>query len=1029
MTGRYLLVFLLLSQALPLEAQELIFRHLAVEDGLSQNTINCIYQDAYGFLWFGTQDGLNSYDGYDFTIYRNDPTDSITLSHNWIWDILEDASSHLWIATWNGLTKYDRTAQTFKRFLPDSTDKRSISGTRPASMVRDRSGRIWIATWGGGLNVLDPGAETFVQYRQTQSPGRNYPGDYTRKLYLDSKGTLWIGTWNGLWKCSLPSENDPVFESYIHQPGDRSSISSNRITSFGEDSEGNLWIGTLEGGLNLYHPESNAFEHFVHEQHDHSSISSNDITCIESATAGSLWVGTVNQGLNLLDPASRKFIHYKNDPADPRSLASNNVYSLFTDRGGILWVGADGLNQYNPGLQRFVYSGPLEVLNEQLDGKSIYALLEDSRGQLWAGSYHHGVACLDPESSRVTWYTHQPGISNSISSNSITSMAEDREGNLWISTAGAGLNRLDPLTGMWTRFREVAGQSETAGLDHISGVVVDDQETLWIATSDHGLILHHPDSDSFHPMRTDPEDPTSLSGDYLLRIFKDSQGDIWIGTWGAGLNRYEGEGKGFSRFMSDPANSSSLPDNIIHSIQEQILDTARLIWVGTANGLACLDPDKPERGFTPSAANAELPSHSVYGTLFDSRKQQWISTNSGISVFNPEDRTLKHYTHRDGLPGNEFNAGAFLELDEGIFAFGGIEGLLVFHPDSVGESRYEPEIALTSFSVLNEQVYSGIDLNAVKSITLSHRQNFFSFEFSSMDFSDPENNRFMYMLEGIDEDWINSGGRNFAAYTKIDPGDYRFRVKGTNSDGRWSEKEAHLGLSITPPFWQRGWFRAILIVLVLLAFYSIHLYRIRRVREIERLRTHIASDLHDDIGSALTRISVHSQQIMTQEELGRIRQSTRKINELSREVVSTMSDIVWSIDARNDTLADFLSRMQDLTYSLLSEQDMQVSFSHKGMDVKKPMKVQLRQNLYYIFKEAIHNIAKHSGADRVEIAIENSHSGFLMKISDNGSGYDPGTLKGGNGIRNMQMRSDRMGASLEITSDRGVLIDLRMKPL
>ena len=1029
MTSRVLLVFLFFIRLLPLGAQELSFRHLAVEDGLSQNTINCIYQDAYGFLWFGTQDGLNAYDGYDFTVFRYDPEDSATLSHNWIWDIIEDTANNLWIATWNGLTKYDRELRTFKRFLPDSTDHGSISGTRPASMVRDGHGRIWVAVWGGGLNLLDPVTETFISYRKAQHPDRNYPGDYVRKLFIDKEGILWVGTWNGLWKCPLPEKGDPVFERYNHQPGDASSLSSDRITSFAQDHQGNLWIGTLGGGLNLYHPEYNAFERFMHDPADVHSISNNDITCIDTSIPGSLWVGTVSSGLNLFDPESRNFRPYRSDPADPRSLASDNVYALFTDRGGIFWVGAGGLNIYNPGLLRFACPGPLEMLSEQLEGKSVYTLLEDSRGKLWAGSYHNGLACLDPGTSRITWYTNQPGNPNSLSSNSITSIAEAPDGTIWVSTAGDGLNRLDPNVGKWTRFREIAGQVETAGLDHISGIVTDDKGTLWIATSDHGIILYQPETDTYRSLRTDPGDPGSLSGDYLLRIFKDSHGDIWLGTWGAGLNRFEGEEKGFTRFMSDPSDPNSLPDNIIHSIYEQVLDTSRIIWVGTANGLAYMDPDEPAKGFRPSEANGELPSHSVYGTLFDSKNQQWISTNSGISVYNVNDQTLKHYTHRDGLPGNEFNAGAFLELDQGFFAFGGIEGLLVFHPDSVGESTFQPKVALTSFSVLNEQVYSGMDLNAMESITLSHRQNFFSFEFSSMDFSDPENNRFMYMLEGIDGDWIHSGDRNFAAYTKIDPGEYHFRVKGTNSDGRWSESEASMWLTITPPFWQRWWFRATLIALALMGFYAIHLYRIRRVREIERLRTRIASDLHDDIGSALTRISVHSQQIMSQEELGRIRQSTRKISELSREVVSTMSDIVWSIDARNDTLADFLSRMQDLTYSLLSDQDIQVTFSHKGLDVKKPLKVQHRQNLYYIFKEAVHNIAKHSGADRVEIDIENSHAGFRMKIADNGSGYDPGSVKGGNGIRNMQMRAGRMGAKLEITADQGVLIDLKMKSL
>ena len=445
--------------------------------------------------------------------------------------------------------------------------------------------------------------------------------------------------------------------------------------------------------------------------------------------------------------------------------------------------------------------------------------------------------------------------------------------------------------------------------------------------------------------------------------------------------------------------------------------------------MASINPDDVEDGFRPSPANVKLPSLSVYGTLFDRQGQQWISTNAGISCFFPADHSLKHFTHRDGLPGNEYNAGSFLELNEGLLAFGGIGGLLIFHPDSLYESDFQPQIALTSFSVLNEEVFGGIDLNAMESISLSYQQNFFSFEFASMDFSDPQKNNFMYKLEGIDKDWISSGSRNFASYTKIDPGDYLFLVKGTNSDGIWSRNEARVLLSIAPPFWQRWWFRSLLILMGLMLFYAIHLYRIQRVREIERLRTRIASDLHDDIGSALTRISVHSQQILAQDEMDRIRKSTRKINELSREMITTMSDVVWSIDARNDTLSDFLSRMQDLTHTLLSEKEISVSFSHEGMENRRQLKVQVRQNLYYIFKEAINNIARHSGADRVEIFIDNSDASFRMSISDNGSGFDPESVEGGNGIRNMRMRAKRIGATLDLTSVEGVKISLKMKGL
>lgn len=1029
MTSRTQVLILAFFILLPLSAQEVSFRHLSVEDGLSQNTINCIYQDVYGFLWFGTQDGLNCYDGYNFTVYRRNAEDSASLSHNWIWDIIEDDSFNLWIATWNGLTQYDRNSRTFRRFFPDSTTQNAISGTRPASMVKDVHGNIWIATWGGGLNLLNPAELSFTQYRDTQTPGQNYPGDFIRKLYLDSKGTLWIGSWNGLWKCEFKDRGNPEFESFMHQPDDPGSLSSMRITTLKEDPEGRMWIGTLGGGLNLFNPATKKFKRYLHDPATKNSLSSNELTSLEIADDGTLWVGTVNSGLNVFNNETEDFIRYRRDPAIPTSLASDNVYSLLTDRGGVMWVGAGGLNIFNPDLLRFGCSGPLGLLKEQLAGMSVYAVMEDSRGCLWVGTHHNGLAFIDTESSKLSWYRKDPANSNSIGSDNISGLEEDGHGNIWVASAGDGLSKLDLVSGHWTRYRDNSGNPETAGMDHINGLVVDDKEVVWMATRDNGIVCFDPVENQFRSYRTHADDPTSLSGDYLLRIFKDSQGDIWIGTWGAGLCRTEGEGRGFTRFMNDPGDKTSLPDNIVHSLYEQQLDTGRLIWIGTANGLASLDPDHPERGFTPSAANPQLPSLSVYGTLFDDRGQQWISTNSGISVYVAHDSTLKHYTHRDGLPGNEFNAGASLELAKGLFAFGGIEGLLVFNPDSVGESSYEPEVALTMFSVLNEPVYSAIDLNALERITLSHKQNFFSFEFASMDFSDPENNYFMYSLDGIDEDWNISGNRNFASYTKIDPGQYVFRVRGSNSDGKWSAKETVIGISITPPFWKRWWFRGTLLACGILAFYGIHLYRIRRVREIERLRVRIASDLHDDIGSALTRISVHSQQIMTQEEIPRIRQSTTKINQLSREMVSTMSDIVWSIDARNDTLSDFLSRMQDLTHTLLSDQDVQVSFRHQGMDINRSMKVQVRQNLYYIFKEAIHNIARHAGASKVEISVENVPTEFRMKITDNGLGYDPESIKGGNGIRNMHMRAARIGAVLEIVCDNGVMIGLKMKAI
>ncbi|MBN2698350.1 MAG: hypothetical protein JXR52_05945 [Bacteroidales bacterium] len=1028
MNGRTLLLFLFIPCCV-LRSQELSFRHLSAEEGLSQNTINCIYQDHFGFMWFGTQDGLNCYNGYEITVYRHDPADSTTLSHSWIWDIIEDDDFNLWIATWNGLSKYDRNAGIFIRYLPDSSDCHSIRGTRPASMVKDHRGRLWIATWGGGLNLYDPVTEQFSVFSEATNPGKGYPGDYTRKLFYDRSGTLWVGTWDGLFRCRPEEINNLVFECFRRDPRDPGSISSNRITAFEQEPDGTLWIGTLGGGINRFDTLPGTFSRYLHQKSDPFSLSSNDITSLETGTDGSLWIGTVSSGLNRFRKAEKRFIRDHHDKNDAFTLLADAVYSIYKSRDGMVWVGAGGLNLYHPELTNFHCSCALATLIEGVKNINVNALFEDSQGYLWAGTQASGLYLFDPKHEKTVHYRYDPDNPTSLSHNDVSAIAEDRTGSIWVATRGGGLNKFDRSAERFTHFREREGKPETAGLNYISGLVIDDSDNLWIATSDNGVIRFNPGKDHYESFRSVPNDPNTLSGDYLLRIFLDSRGDIWIGSWGGGLNRLNPATGLFTRFLSTQGDSLSLPGNIIHSIYETIEHGKRTLWIGTENGLATLDPDQTEKGFQQPDINRRLPVKSIYGILPDTLDNIWLSSTSGLFRFNRNDGTLKMYDSRDGLPNNEFNAGTFLELRTGEFVFGSSSGLLIFEPANTSESTYEPEIAFTAFSVLNLKIYDGIRLNTMESIKLSYKENFISFEFASMDFSDPGKNRFQYKLEGLDANWIESGNRHYASYTDLDPGRYRFVVKGTNSDEVWSSDEASIHIVITPPFWQRWWFRGLLLLMVVLLFLFLHLYRVNRIREIERLRIRIASDLHDDVGSALTRIGIHSQQMTAEMNESHIAETCAKINTLSREVISTMSDIVWSIDARNDRMEDLLERMMDFAHGALSEKEIAVTFDHHGLDTDRTIPIRVRQNLYYIFKESINNIVKHSGATAVKIKIDNREPSFTLSVSDNGKGYDSGVQSRGNGLRNMKMRAGQIGAKLETDSSDGVTITLQMKHL
>ncbi|HYX07116.1 MAG TPA: triple tyrosine motif-containing protein, partial [Bacteroidales bacterium] len=527
-----------------------------------------------------------------------------------------------------------------------------------------------------------------------------------------------------------------------------------------------------------------------------------------------------------------------------------------------------------------------------------------------------------------------------------------------------------------------------------------------------------------------PQRANSLSGNYLIRLFMDSRETLWIGTWGGGLNRYNRNTNSFTRFLSDPLDPASLSGNIIHDIYENDTDSGRILLVGTNRGLSVLLIDSVSAGFYQISEKDGLPGSSVYTVLPDDNHNLWISSNIGLTRIQPESGRFRNFTVKDGLQSNEFNAGAKIKLHNGYFMFGGVEGFNIFCPDSIHERSYNPSVAITSFMIFNKETKLPAALPFTSTIQLNYRQNFFSFEFASLDYAIPERNQYRYIMEGLDEDWVEAGTRRYAGYTGLDPGEYIFRVQGTNSDGVWSDQEASMNIIITPPWWKTWWFRILGILAGVVLLYLIHLYRLQQVRQIERLRVRIASDLHDDLGAVLTRITIHSQQIETSRDTEQALSISHKIAELSRQIISTLSDIIWSIDARNDTLGDLLARMQDVAHNTLPARDISVTFQHKGLNMKKRLKVTTRQHIYYIFKEAITNIAKHSGAKQVLVKFISDENGFELSVSDDGKGINAQNTNKGNGLRNMKMRAGRMGVELTIhTADKGTEIRLRGKKI
>jgi ligand-binding sensor domain-containing protein/signal transduction histidine kinase len=796
------------------------FERISLEEGLSQGTINAIWQDSQGYMWFGTEDGLNKYDGIQFSVYKHDPEDPLTLSDNYISAIYEDRNGDLWIGTRSGLDRFDRTAGIFTHFQHDPDDPNSLGGTWVTAILEDRQGRLWVGTI-AGLDRYDRDTNTFVHHRNTPDDPNSLSSDFVRVLYEDRSGELWVGTDSGL-DLFVPTEE--VFRHYQHNPTNLQSLSNPQVTAIHEDREGILWVGTELGGLNQFNRTSNTFVRHQHNPEDHHSLSHNRILAIHEDDTGRLWIGTQN-GLDQFDRDRDRFIHHRHDPGDLHSLSSNSIWSIFEDRTGVLWFGTfgGGLSKYNRSTDQFVLYQQKPDLPNTLSENIIWSIYESKDDMLWIGTLNGGLNGLDRNSDVFTLYQHDISDPMSIASNDVRALLEDHTGALWVGTNG-GLDRFDYKTETFIHYRNDPDDPESISDDQVRTLYEDSLGNLWIGTRTGGLNRFNRTSETFTRYQHDPNDPSSLSDDRVWSLYEDSKGNLWVGTLG-GINVLDPISNQFTRYLHDPDDPQSLSNNAIFSFIE---GPNGMIWVGTwGSGLDQFDP--ASQTFTHFTERDGLPNNVIYGIEVDREGYLWLSTNSGLSKFDTRTETFRNYDISDGLQDNEFNVGAHSRSDQGEMFFGGISGFNAFFPEQITDNPIPPPIVITSFAKFNQKVRT--DLSEGEHIQLSYKDNFISFEFAALDYHAPDYNQYVYMLEGFDQDWVNAGTRRYASYTNLNGGDYVFRVKGSNSDGVWNEEGSAVRITVTPPVWETWWFRGIL--LLLLAGSVLGGYRLR-VRNIEK---------------------------------------------------------------------------------------------------------------------------------------------------------------------------------------------------
>jgi len=1049
--------------------------------GLSSNVISKIYEDKFGRLWVGTADGLNYYDRQQdsFQLFPLVDTTGAAVTAA-VTAMIHDRHNRLWLGTagaglfvlnqqYNVVKQYKTSQDIYQLRYSQSVQKavRRMTSKSPLAAIRrpgeqvdaqkrlqlTRETQLLVVAMGEGLRAftdfasieMDGNLVWLMNFADSRFAGgslRNRiqvaalslpPGDYSLH-YRSDRGHSY-----GHWHFAAPYQPDlwgvQVFEitpedlTFLQSLSDSTAtvLSGNTISSLLEDANGDIWIGTNVTGLNKFDRSTGRFYHYLGQPPLPGR--SHLITGLIEEDSGTIWA-TSDLGLWRIDSDTGRAKRYFHDDRNEKSLTTDNISCATLDSGGNVWIGTilGGINMYSRHRQKFEdFQDHVHLPEEVRCRKLTYSFAEDSRGLMWVGSAC-GLELLDPEKGRFISPLALPEVVRSLKS-SVYSMKFDRNGALWLGTNGDGIWRFPDFSDYFdSPFRQTGGPAEPDHFvftgDQASGlssnlvwsIFEDSDGDIWVGTKGGGLNHFNPATNAFSSSSNDRKSASIRRG-WIRTIFEDRDGNLWLGTEGRGLNLYRKQTGVLRTYLTVEADSTSLSHNNVTAIYQ---DSLGALWVATyGGGLNRFDGENGE--FMRFTERDGLPNNVVYGILPDDDGHLWLSTNGGLCMFDPAAEVFKTFDVQDGLQSNEFNSGAFFRSRVGDLYFGGVNGFNRVRPADVRSNTHAPRVVITAVRVLERRA----NLDSAK-IRLNHKQNFISFEFVGLDFTNPKRNTYAYKLEGLDEHWKNCGNRRYANYTNLAPGSYTFKVRCANNDGLWSKTEARFVVIVEPPFWQARWFVLSAVLGVVGLGFFLHNYRVRaKVREVvavERVRKKAAADFHDELGHKLTKISLFSELVKRSLTAGGTEADDYlgRIAGLSNSLYDGMRDFLWTLDPGKDSLYELAIRLKDFGDEFFDKTGIEFRVAGvTGALQRVQLSMDQKRHATLIFKEVMNNSLRHADCQRVKLEFVLTERAVTVAVTDNGVGFDPDKVCFGNGLQNMLRRAEEVRSSIRVHTAPG----------